>query len=74
MMKKFMALLLAVIMTLSLAACGNTPGTESAPGSQSTPDTSSSAAPSEVNKVINIGITTDPQVVNPLNDNNGTAF
>ncbi|MCI8539107.1 MAG: hypothetical protein HFF18_10685 [Oscillospiraceae bacterium] len=58
---------------LSLAACGSNPGGEPAPGTE----TNSGAAPSSApagEKAVNIGITTDPQVVNPPNDNNGTAF
>lgn len=61
-MKRFLALLLAMTMVLSLVACG-----EKAPATDD-----GAAVPTE--KVLTVGITTDPQVVNPLNDNNGTAF
>lgn len=69
-MRKMMALLLAVLMVLSLAACGRDPGTATTPGTNT--GEPSGSVPAE--KVITVGITTDPQVVNPLNDNNGTAF
>lgn len=76
MKRRIATLLLAAAMTLSLAACGSpsadntTPG---APGSNSQAPTASDSG-STGPKAINIGIVTDPQAVNPINDNNGTSF
>lgn len=85
-MKKFLSLGMVCVMALALTACGgstsdtskettaNTPA-ESVADNQNEGEAGEPGASSESGeKTINIGITSDPQVINPLNDNNGTAF
>lgn len=55
-MKKILALIMAAMMTLSLAACGGSPSDSSSGGSQSVPgDSSGSQDSSDSNKTIVIG-------------------
>lgn len=72
--RKFAALLLAVGMVMSLVACGGKNNTTPSSTEGAKAGTETNASSETGDKVINVGITTDPQSVCPLNDNNGIAF
>ena len=81
-MKKFLALLMALAMTLGLAACGGDTGAASTPASTpdasvstpaSTPDASDEQSDADVEKIMTLGLTADITPLNCVDPSSETA-